>query len=617
MKRPTIISLLLVIIGNGLFAQVPQGINYQTVVRNNVGNVIPNQNVTMRFSVVSGSSTGTISYSEVHSATTNSLGLLNLIIGQGTPITGTFSAINWGAASHFLAVDMDPQGGTSFQPMGTSQLMSVPYALNAGNSSASTSLAQLTDVDVSGLVDGQVLKWNVSQSKWLPANDLDADGQTLALNGVNLSISGGNSVVLPSPGGNGWLLTGNTGTNSNSDFLGTIDAQPINIQTNGILRARISTKGQIETFNTGGSIFIGSAAGQNDDLSNNKNVFVGDSAGYTTIAGSANTSIGYASLRYNRNGANNTATGYKALYAHKTASSNTANGYMALAADTSGSSNTAIGSQALTSNTSGSSNTAVGVQALVSNTIGSQNTAVGDGALVVSNIAYQNTAIGSNALNASTTASYNTAIGSGAGYYGGLEIGTGNYNTLLGYHSSTNSNTSTNCIVIAGNGNLSPGGNNRVRIGNSSISSIGGQVGWTTISDERVKLNVRNDISGLSFIMKLNPVTYSYSIAKSNLLQNKVDSIEWAGKHDIENTRFSGFFAQDVDAAATASGYSFSGVDKPEDPKGLWGLRYAEFTVPLVKAVQEQQEQIEALKKEIETLKGIIESKDKISTGTK
>ena len=67
--------------------------------------------------------------------------------------------------------------------------------------------------------------------------------------------------------------------------------------------------------------------------------------------------------------------------------------------------------------------------------------------------------------------------------------------------------------------------------------------------------------------------------------------------------RFSGFLAQEVEKAAKEVGYDFSGVDKPQDANGMWALRYAEFTVPLVKAVQEQQELIKALQKEIEILK--------------
>jgi hypothetical protein len=115
------------------FAQAPQGMNYQTVLRNSSGSIIPNQNVSLRFSILSGSSTGTVVYKELYSVATNALGIINLIIGSGTPISGSFANINWGSANHYLEVEADLQGGTNFTTLGTTQLMSVPYALYAAN----------------------------------------------------------------------------------------------------------------------------------------------------------------------------------------------------------------------------------------------------------------------------------------------------------------------------------------------------------------------------------------------------------------------------------------------------------------------------------------------------
>jgi hypothetical protein len=164
----------------------------------------------------------------------------------------------------------------------------------------------------------------------------------------------------------------------------------------------------------------------------------------------------------------------------------------------------------------------------------------------------------------------------------------------LGFSADNGANNRTNTIVLAGNGNILPTGNNQVRIGNASMSSIGGQVNWTALSDERTKTNFREDVPGLAFIMKLKPLTYQYDVDKENELMgmNKAATAQYASQYDIQKMRFSGFRAQEVEKAAREIGYSFSGVDKPQDPNGLYGLRYAEFTVPLVKAVQEQQQQI-------------------------
>ncbi|MDP2387513.1 MAG: hypothetical protein Q8M29_14140 [Bacteroidota bacterium] len=115
-------------------AQAPQGINYQGVARNAAGVELSNQSIGIELSVLEGSPSGTTIYTETHALTTDANGLFTLVIGAGTPTTGTFNAINWAVGgSKFLKVSMDITGGTSYQLMGTSQMLSVPYALCAGN----------------------------------------------------------------------------------------------------------------------------------------------------------------------------------------------------------------------------------------------------------------------------------------------------------------------------------------------------------------------------------------------------------------------------------------------------------------------------------------------------
>ena len=114
-------------------AQAPQKFNYQAVARNALGAILPNQNVKIRASILDGSAQGTNHYSETHSATTNQLGLFNLAIGGGTVVSGSFSTITWGRSDKYLKIEMDATGGNSFTLVGSSQLLSVPYALNAIN----------------------------------------------------------------------------------------------------------------------------------------------------------------------------------------------------------------------------------------------------------------------------------------------------------------------------------------------------------------------------------------------------------------------------------------------------------------------------------------------------
>jgi len=116
-----------------IFAQStpPQGISYQAVIRSTSGAIVPLQSVRLRLSIRDTTAAGTVVYQETHQATTNQHGLVNLIIGQGTVVSGAFATINWGAANKFLQVEVDPAGGTSYTNIGTQQMMSVPYALYA------------------------------------------------------------------------------------------------------------------------------------------------------------------------------------------------------------------------------------------------------------------------------------------------------------------------------------------------------------------------------------------------------------------------------------------------------------------------------------------------------
>jgi hypothetical protein len=115
-------------------AQAPQGINYQGIARNAQGVELTNQLIGIELSVLNGSANGTVVYTEQHSVTTDAGGLFTLTIGLGTPTIGNFTAINWAVGGgKWLKVSMDANGGTNFQLLGTSQLLSVPFALYAGN----------------------------------------------------------------------------------------------------------------------------------------------------------------------------------------------------------------------------------------------------------------------------------------------------------------------------------------------------------------------------------------------------------------------------------------------------------------------------------------------------
>ena len=119
-----------------LQAQAPQGFNYQATVRNSTGDLIVNTNVYFKFNVIQGSQTAVPIFTETHYVPTDDLGQVNLIIGQGSANTGVFSELDWSLGSYYLGIELDT--GNGYLAMGTTQLLSVPYALYAENSGNST-----------------------------------------------------------------------------------------------------------------------------------------------------------------------------------------------------------------------------------------------------------------------------------------------------------------------------------------------------------------------------------------------------------------------------------------------------------------------------------------------
>jgi len=116
-----------------VFAQAPQKMSYQAVIRNTSNALITSTPVGMQISVLQGSSTGTAVYVETQTPSTNANGLVSLEIGGGTVVSGNFSTINWANGPYFIKTETDPTGGTAYSIVGTNELMSVPYALNAAN----------------------------------------------------------------------------------------------------------------------------------------------------------------------------------------------------------------------------------------------------------------------------------------------------------------------------------------------------------------------------------------------------------------------------------------------------------------------------------------------------
>jgi trimeric autotransporter adhesin len=333
------------------------------------------------------------------------------------------------------------------------------------------------------------------------------------------------------------------------------------------------------------------------NTSGTRNTAHGARSLYLNQTGYDNTAFGFNSL-YNNTASFNTAIGSSTLFNTTTGFSNTANGYRSLYYNTTGNSNTAIGHGALYLNTTGIANTANGRYSLYSNTTGAYNTAGGYNSLYANTTGLWNTAIGYQSLYSNTTGLINTAIG----YQSLYSNTTGSNNTALGTFANVSAGDLTNATAIGYNAKVDA--SNKVRIGNTFVTSIGGQVGWTTFSDGRYKKDIKENVRGLAFINSLRPLTYTINIKGLNDYYKKsatpvtdnevfnntkqaVESELQKGEDAAGKIVYNGFIAQEVEEAAKKLNYEFSGVDKPQTKDGLYGLRYENFIMPLVKAVQE------------------------------
>ena len=160
MKKHITLILVTILSSFQLDAQSPQGFNYQATVRNSAGELLVNQNANFQFTIVQGSPSGTSMYVETHTTQSDDLAQVALVIGQGSTVSGDFSQIDWSLGSYYLAIELDT--GSGYVSMGTTQLLSVPYALyadTAGNVEALQTqideLVLLTDADNDGFSEHQ------------------------------------------------------------------------------------------------------------------------------------------------------------------------------------------------------------------------------------------------------------------------------------------------------------------------------------------------------------------------------------------------------------------------------------------------------------------------------
>jgi trimeric autotransporter adhesin len=271
MRNLRAVILLILLIQSGVYGQSPQAFKYQAALRDSVGETLQNQAVGIRVSIHNLTASGNIIYQETFADTTNQHGIVNLEIGLGMALVGTLSGIDWGVGSKFLEIEIDPAGGINYQLMGTSELLSVPYALFSQSS---------------------------NDSVW------DKNGNNIYYNSGNVGI--GN----PNPGASldvtGPIWQSGTG---HSVILG-------------------EEAGTNDDYSNNQNSFVGYRSGYSN-TSGSTNTFIGALSGFSTTIGETNTFLGHASGYNNTEGDNNTCLGYRSGYSNVTGTKNVCLGFRA------------------------------------------------------------------------------------------------------------------------------------------------------------------------------------------------------------------------------------------------------------------------------------------------
>jgi hypothetical protein len=227
--RNAILALLFVLLAFPALAQSPDAFNYQAAVRDANGQILANQNVSFQLSILLGGPSGSSVYSETHSLTTNQFGLANLKVGDGTPVSGTFSAIDWANGSHFLQVELDETGGSNYTLMGATELVSVPYALHA----RTVEIDAVDDADADPANELQTItasgsavtlsngggSFSIDDADADPSNEL----QTITASGSTVTLSNGGGAFSIDDADADPSNEFNTGLSMNADTLTLTD----------------------------------------------------------------------------------------------------------------------------------------------------------------------------------------------------------------------------------------------------------------------------------------------------------------------------------------------------------------------------------------------------------
>jgi len=603
MKKSVFLAVFMLFV-IALVGQVPNSFNYQAVIRNSAGELVVDQSISIKISILEGSETGTPLYIETHSASSNAYGLINLNIGEGDPSGIAFADIVWDGTSKFIKVDADITGNTTYTHIGTSELVAVPYAINTQNAT----YADTSDVAMS-LGSNKVystssdtlfvVKDNLGQAVFavFPDGakvivDQTAKGNIggFAVSGRNPGKAGDVSIFSVTPDstrvyvnnvakGNigGFAVSGrNPGKGIVEDIL-TVTSDSTRIYVDQ------TAKGNIGGFAVSGRN-PGKATGSSFMSLTPDNYFIGHRAGEAMETGLYNTFIGYEAGLKSYWGQGNLFFGFNSGHENLVGQLNifigNESGYSFTGEDD-GEENVFIGNKAGKNITTVANSIFIGTQS----------------GLNCSNLTYSNTFVGDRTGANGNPKSLNTFIGASAGFHS-----SGEYNTYVGAYAGNAAYTGNNNVFVGYQAGASETGSGRLHIANRSDTSLI----YGEFDNYLVRINADLQVRGTVEASYGSPSDLSL---KTNLVKltsglNIIESLaayyyDWTEeakeKYSFKNTKQLGLIAQEVEKVLPELVY--------ESKNGYKIVDYSKLTPVLVEAMKEQQVRIESLEKQNKELK--------------
>ncbi len=520
------------------------GIPFKMIL-SDAGNPVPNQNVTVQCSVLRNNN---VVYQERHNTTSDANGFIRLNIGEGTVVSGDFMNIDWSLGGYKLKVELgDTSSLVTFFEDDIQGVPAVKYALKGGSVTRLNDLEDVIHMGDDNLFMGEGSGVNIITGNTVNPTLNAEKNVAVGIGALHLLVTGDHNTALGhhalySFGDYGNVAAG-TYALLNADMSGNLNSRNTAIGSEALSK--------LSDWNDFANVAIGSSAYA--DTITERSVILGAYA----LANVDNTSPG------NIVAAGVRASGQQPRY--QTLSYGVAIGFESnKSADIHNS--VSVGAKAMHGTYRG--DVAIGYETLF-NLADSTTTPYKD----------ENVAFGYKALHGVLIyGDRNLGLGSNA-------FSTGNYegSTGVGY----------NAVIT---------GNNQVRLGNSSVTSIGGFANWSNLSDGRFKKDINENVPGIELVMKLRPVTYHLDMEQlSKYLKIPDERRDKKSEADKAAEVQIGFIAQEVEQAARELGFDFHAVDKPQNDHDLYGLRYGEFVPVLVKAVQELDEISNRNKQQAET----------------